>query len=401
MMATMSWWKRLLGRGDGSPTANAASEAGMRAFEEGDYEGAILNLTAALENGGDKELHYYRGIASDMLGRTDDAIDDLSRCIDASPDHSRALFSRSLTYRNGDNWEAAYLDIERAYMIDSSDFRIVNAYAQFLAQSPIELHRNGELAVTVATNACSLTNWEDPICLTTLSTAYSELGNAEKADEFWRKAQQLGWFDYDPVPDEVREYFERTFAKRADEHGLVESVGGMGVWTITRGDQQLDSIIFTTGMSMRPMAVPMNSAASPFAEVCMYLPADWPTQPFLDDGTILWPWVWLRRIAHYPEEDNRWFPGSPSVFPVDGPLEPLGPDTNFTALLLAPGLFDLQGFHSHQGPLIQIITAIPIYTEEYDLANQEGGIAELFQRFQSAGVSPSLAPNRPNVALDT
>lgn len=383
-----------------------AAVAGYQAFEEGDYEGAIEHFSVALEESPLPTLYYYRGVAHEMAGRPEEAIADLSKCIELQPNHTRAMFSRHLTHRKLEQWEQAFADIKRAHELDSGDFRIANAYAQMLAESPIEAQRDAQLAVKIATRACELTEWEDPICIGTLAAAYRAAGDDAKADELAHKAQQLSGvtfdYDYDKVRSEIHEYFTYHFEKAPNEMGLREIVPGkvaVSVWTIDRDDAEEPNVIFTTGMSERPMSVPAESVDGPFAEVCMYLPADWPTKPDLEDKSKSWPWLWLRRVAHYPHEQNTWIGEYPSVFPVEGPLKPLGEGSKFTALLLVPNFAPLRGFRSDEGPQVNIITAMPIYTEEYELAKQENGIPKLFARFQEAGVSASLDPDRPNTAL--
>ena len=56
------------------------------------------------------------------------------------------------------------------------------------------------------------------------------------------------------------------------------------------------------------------------------------------------------------------------------------------------------GLASDQGPFISMISAIPIYTEEYELAKAEGGIQELFKRFDAANITRQVDINRTNVA---
>jgi hypothetical protein len=171
----------------------------------------------------------------------------------------------------------------------------------------------------------------------------------------------------------------------------------VSVWTIDPGTRKDRKLIFTTGMSEQPMAVPAGCNDGPYAELCMYLPADWPAQPPLEDASKAWPWIWLRRIAHHPHEMNTWIGEYPSVFPPEGPLEPVAPGSGFRAFLLVPNFSGLAGFRSDAGPYVNIITVVPIYAEEYALARSDGGIAELFQRFEKSGIPAALQVNRPNV----
>ena len=394
-------------KSDAPSLANVDTIAGEAAFAEGDYTLAIEHLTKAIEKEPSAHRHYYRGVAYEMTDEPEKAVADLSECIKLQPNHSRALYSRSLTYRGLEKWDEAFADIRRAYEIDSEDFRVANAYAQMLAESPVEAHHDGPLAVKVATKACELTGYEDPICVQTLSAAYATAGNDAKAQEYAKKAAELeaGNYDYDfdYVRDEIKEYFEYHMEQAAGDKGLQEIVPGkvrVAVWTIDRDDKDQPNLIFTTGMSELPMSVGADSDENPFAEVCIYLPPDWPTEPDLEDQTKSWPWLWLRRVAHYPHEESTFIGQYPSVFPPQGPLEPLFPESKFKALLLVPGFGGLRGFPSDEGIYVSVITAIPIYEEEYKLAQQEGGLVKLFQRFDEIGLSPTIDLDRKNVAVE-
>jgi len=383
-----------------------AAAAGYEAFEEGDYELAIRYFSVEIDQTPLPTLYYYRGVAYDMSGHPNEAIADFSRCIDADSNHTWAMYSRGVTYQKLEKWEPAFADVRRAYEIDPGDFRIANVYARMLATSPVQAHRNSELAVKVAMHGCKLTNWEDPICVQTLADAYREAGNVAKAKEYDRKIREMNScrfdYDYETVCREIHDYFTHYMGKHPNELGLQEIIPGkvnVAVWTIDRENRSKPNLIFTTGMSERPMAVPEDADDGAFAEVCMQLPPGWPTQPEIEDRANLWPWIWLRMIAHYPHEKHTWIGEYPSVFPVEGPLKPLGPDCKFTALLLVPNFGPLKGFPSDEGPFINIITAIPIYTEEYEMAKGKDGIPRLFARFQELGMSPSLMPNRLNAAL--
>jgi len=388
-----------------------ANAAGFDAFEDGDYEAAIAHFTVALEQESLPTLYYYRGISYDMTDRPEEALADLSKCLEAEPDHTWAMFSRHRVYRKTKQWESAFADVLRAYEVDSGDFLIANAYAQMLATSPVDAHRNAdrnaEQAVKIATHACELTNWEDPLCVQTLANAYRGAGNVAKANEYDQKVREVESstfdYDYEIVREEIEEYFTYHMGKPPNERGIGDTISlgkvDVSVWTIDRGDPNKPNLIYTTGMSEQPMAVPEDVDDGPFAEVCMKLSPDWTPQPNVRDDATIWPWYWLRTIAHYPHEEKTWIGEYPSVFPVGGPLEPLGRYSGFTALLLIPNLGQLEGFRSDEGPFINIITAMPIYTEEYELAKTEGGFKKLFARFQELGITTSLQPNRPNAAL--
>ena len=48
--------------------------------------------------------------------------------------------------------------------------------------------RDGKQAVVYATRACELSEWKNPICISTLATAHAAAGDFDRAVEFEKKA---------------------------------------------------------------------------------------------------------------------------------------------------------------------------------------------------------------------
>lgn len=193
---------------------------------------------------------------------------------------------------------------------------------------------------------------------------------------------------------EIIDYFIDVTGGKPNRFGVQELIPGrvsVSVWTITRKDYHL---IFTTGMSTRAMRVPEEPEQFQHAELVMVLPKKWPKRPKLDDPRS-WPWRWLRIMAHYPHEHDTWLGGPYSTFANGDPPKPLETGCEFTAFLLAYGRH-YDGFRSADGRAVKIITTMPIYTEEWQLARQKDGFYYLGQRFDEISIGPVLYPGRPN-----
>ena len=153
---------------------------------------------------------------------------------------------------------------------------------------------------------------------------------------------------------------------------------------------------FTVGLSDAPLATP--SGGSYFAELVLYLPADWPTAGrALADPLSAWPLAWLRRAAGELRAAGKWPTGPAPVIAPDPPA-PLGPDTKLSALLL---LLDHSPFGQVQLPdhrLVNLHTLQPIYPEERAFVDAHGS-TELVQRFQDLGIDQALDTARPNVTM--
>jgi Flp pilus assembly protein TadD len=68
-----------------------------------------------------------------------------------------------------------------------------NNVAMLLAAGPDGV-RDGKRAVELATRACELTDWKDPVILDTLAAAYAEVGDFDKAVEYQKKALSFPTF---------------------------------------------------------------------------------------------------------------------------------------------------------------------------------------------------------------
>ena len=63
--------------------------------------------------------------------------------------------------------------------------------ARLLAACPDEQIRDGADAVKAATTACELTDWKNPLFLSTLAAAHAEAGEFDQAVEWQQKAIEL------------------------------------------------------------------------------------------------------------------------------------------------------------------------------------------------------------------
>jgi hypothetical protein len=203
---------------------------------------------------------------------------------------------------------------------------------------------------------------------------------------------------------EIKEYFEYHLERAPEPLGLQEIVPGqvsLSVWAIDPKNRKDPKVLFTSGMSERPLQVPEGCEEYQYAELVMYLPPDWPSPPDLQDTAQCWPWLWLRTIAHSTHEQQTWLGDWTTTFANGDPPAPLDPSTNFAGFVLATNMAPLEGFRSDDGRFVNIVMVIPAYAEELALAQRENGTVELMRRFQKRGIGASLKPGRPNVALET
>jgi len=160
-------------------------------------------------------------------------------------------------------------------------------------------------------------------------------------------------------------------------------------------------VLFTCGMSDKPMTVPKGAEAYQFAELAIYLPPDWPlTAEALQDPNHSWPIEWLQRIAHYPHVNQTWLGGPVVVFSNDDPPQPLAPNTKMTCLMAIIEESDFGNCDLPDGRRVLVYSVYPLYTEERDLEQTEGA-AHLVQLFEARDVSHIVDAGRPNVVTQT
>lgn len=98
----------------------------------GDYEGALHDCTEALELMGEPdkadaeafvqwtEVLNNRGVTNIGLRRYEDAIDDLTRAIEARPDYAAAYANRGRAYVEEEEYDDALTDLDKAVELDRS-----------------------------------------------------------------------------------------------------------------------------------------------------------------------------------------------------------------------------------------------------------------------------------------
>jgi serine/threonine protein kinase len=83
---------------------------------------------------------------------------------------------------------------KEAIRLDPRGSLTLNNLAWVLATGPDEI-RDGKQAIALATRACELTAWKQPVFLDTLAAAYAEVGKFDQAVEFQKKALAFPAFE--------------------------------------------------------------------------------------------------------------------------------------------------------------------------------------------------------------
>lgn len=189
----------------------------------GDMKLALQDYDEAIRLDSDFALAYRnRGNAHLRSGNLDLAINDLSESIRLNPGRAKPYLGRGNAYlakqyygkavadfeealKRDPTLAAPHLGLARAHVelqnyrqareefqtavkIDPTDVEALNEFAWFLATGRIRQHRNGRLAVQLATRACELTGHKEIGPLDTLAASHAELGEFQRAIQWQQKA---------------------------------------------------------------------------------------------------------------------------------------------------------------------------------------------------------------------
>ena len=86
------------------------------------------------------------------------------------------------------HYDEARKSLEQAVHLDPSDPSTLNDLAWMLATTKDARVRNGRRAVTIATKACTLSNWDNAFSIDTLAAAYAAAGNFSDAVKYQEMA---------------------------------------------------------------------------------------------------------------------------------------------------------------------------------------------------------------------
>lgn len=201
----------------------------------------------------------------------------------------------------------------------------------------------------------------------------------------------------------VIDYMEQRFGP-VDKDGMQEVIPVMEGLSVTINVIRPNEIhpylvLFTNGMSDRPMKVPTGSEQWQFAELVMHLPPDWiHPQDANSDPRWMWPIKWLRLMAYYPYSNDTWLGLPAAIVSSAEPPEPLGPGTEQSCLLMIPDFANLDlPLQRADGTQVHFYTLVPLYTNERDF-ELEHGMKAFFKRFSERKVQMTVELDRPSFA---
>jgi Flp pilus assembly protein TadD len=124
-------------------------------------------------------------------GRHEEAVRQFEEALRAQPDNTGTLNNLAISCKKLGRVSEAIGHYREAIRLQPDSVEALNNLAWMLAAYPDAQFRNGAEAVQLATRACELTKYQNPVTLTTLAAAYAETGQFQTAISFAEQAQEL------------------------------------------------------------------------------------------------------------------------------------------------------------------------------------------------------------------
>lgn len=158
-----------------------------------------------------------RGHVRMVMQNTDAAIADLTRAIQLGGGPGEYYDRGKVRSMTGD-YAGAIADFTNAVAYSTDDPLPIASLAWLLATTSNATLRNGKKAVAYATEACELTNWNDPFHIAILAAAYAEVGDFDAAVKWQTKA--MTYPDYVQSSAERGPMYLQLFKQRKAYHDV-------------------------------------------------------------------------------------------------------------------------------------------------------------------------------------
>ncbi|MCP3784980.1 suppressor of fused domain protein [Micromonospora sp. A3M-1-15] len=183
-------------------------------------------------------------------------------------------------------------------------------------------------------------------------------------------------------------------------HEIASHLVGVHIHVVAPTEERPYRTLITSGMSELPMAVPEGHGISPYAELMLSLPLDWPLDEVTGrDGAGGWPLRVLKQVARLPHEYGTWIGEWHSV-PNGEPALPYAAGTPFAGVVVAPMLRvppEARAIDVAGGVRIALLALIPLHPDELAVKVERGTDA-LIEVLDRGRVSELLDPRRPSYA---
>ena len=209
---------------------------------------------------------------------------------------------------------------------------------------------------------------------------------------------------------EIEAHFDSQFPGRESfvYHELISDIVHIDVHTMKPTQEQPFYVVFTTGMSDKPMSVPRELPKKErqdleLAELFLFLPGSWDMGGEGKSASDIhpahfWPIRMLKFLARFPHQYQTWLAYGHTI--PNGPdYAPLDDSVSFGGVVLSGGTGPLCSMTARDGRKINFYQLIPAYKEEIEY-KLKYGMDELQRVFQEKDLPLVLDPHRPNLCPD-
>ena len=211
--------------------------------------------------------------------------------------------------------------------------------------------------------------------------------------------------DFEPVPpasancEAITAHISRHLGEpKTVFHELISDAVHIDVHHVEpRPGRPFHSLV-TSGMSDRPMACPPGQEAFALAELCAFLPAEWPLdQDAFADEANYWPLRTLKFLARFPHKFSTFIGWGHSIANFDPP-EPYAPNTKLCGTVLVGPMLAPDEFgrlEIEDGRRIHFFQLLPVHAAEMEYKLKHG-IEPLLERVLKSGWNGLIQPDRPD-----
>jgi Flp pilus assembly protein TadD len=137
------------------------------------------------------EAYYNLGVAYVQAGRQQDAVQAYRRAIEVSPRFAQAYYGMANVLAGQGRAEEACEQYRMALGLRPQWPDCMNNLASVIATHPEMRNSDADEAIRLATRACELSRYRNPVCMGTLAAAYASAGRFSEAIDMANRAVSL------------------------------------------------------------------------------------------------------------------------------------------------------------------------------------------------------------------
>jgi tetratricopeptide (TPR) repeat protein len=200
-----------------NPDNSAARlQLGVLRARQGKYDDAVAAFSEVLRRDPENiSAHNNLGNVLTLQGKQEEAVKHFEKAVQINPHHAGAHNNLALAYKKLGRTADAIAQYREAIRLNPEQAEALNNLAWTLATDPNPEYRNGAEAVQLATRACELTRYQNPVALATIAAAYAETGHFPEAVSFAEQAIEIAKSSQSPLTTRLQNMLGSFQARQA------------------------------------------------------------------------------------------------------------------------------------------------------------------------------------------